>query len=223
MQRFRENTSWSGSRETTLFTQAALHASRRHNKQAKALDAQLTKWNAVDEARRDAADRVTKAHALIAWCDYALDAALKDFANELLRDAKGDANDKNFRAYFEEAPSELIRLGIENEITRTEPMFATSEKVKLSKSAAAALARVKSAVEAGKKAVAERKTAFAQQALVALDIASWKEATDHARVSIHVQLQSWAVENGEDRAYAERFFPSPERKTKAKAPPAPAG
>lgn len=219
MQRFNEKTTWVNARETTLFTAATLRASARHEKQAKALEAQLAKWDAIDRARQAAADRVTRAHALIAWSDYALDFALKAFANELLRDAKGDANDKLFRAYFDEAPSEVIRLGVESELARIEPMFATSEKVKLSKTAASALALVKTATVAASKAIVERKAAFAEQASVALDMASWKESTDAARVSIHVQLQSWAVDNGEDRLYAERFYSSPERKSKRKATP----
>jgi hypothetical protein len=132
---------------------------------------------------------------------------------------KGDPKDKLFRAYFEEAPSEVVRLGLESEIARIEPMFATSQKVKLSKTAGVALEQVKVAVEAGRKALAERRAAFAEQAQVALDIDAWKDATDHARVSIHVQLQSWAVENGEDRGYAERFFPVEARRARRDSTP----
>jgi hypothetical protein len=71
-------------------------------------------------------------------------------------------------------------------------------------------------VAAGKKALADRKAAYAEQASVALDVAAWKQATNAARVSVHVQLQAWAVEHGEDRSYAERFFPeAPKKRAKA--------
>jgi hypothetical protein len=91
-----------------------------------------------------------------------------------------------------------------------------SDKVKIGKGAATALAAVRKAIDAGKKAVAERKAAFAEQASVAFDIAGWRDATDAARVSVHVQLQGWALENGEDTGYADRFFPEARRGTKKK-------
>jgi hypothetical protein len=216
MRRFNEATSWENARSSTLFTAAALAASERHEKAVKALNGQLDKWSTVESARRAAEDRLTRSHAWVAWSDLQLDSAVKAFANELLRDSKGDLKDKTFRAYFEEAPSEVIKLGLESESARAEQFFAVSEKVKISKGAATALAAVRKAIEAGKKALAERKAAFAAQASVSFDIAAWKEATDAARVSVHVQLQSWAVENGEDTGYADRFFPEPRGGAKKK-------
>jgi hypothetical protein len=156
---------------------------------------------------------VTKANARVAWCDYALDASVKRFANELLRDANGQYEDKTFRAFFPEPPHEVIRLGLENEIERCEAMIATSSKVKVSKRAGEALNSIRSAVAAGKQALQERKAAYANKASVWLDTIAWKEAMNSARVSVYVGLQAWAIEHGEDRTYADRFFPNGAKRT----------
>ena len=216
MREFSETMGFDAARDSTLYTASVLEASGVHEKAAKAMASQLTKWNAVALARSAAADSVTRANARVAWCDFALDKHVKRFANELLRDSNGKSDDTTFRAFFPEAPNEVIRLGLESEIEKCEAIIATAAKLKVSKSAGEALAAMKSAVAAGKKALADRKAAYAEQASVALDVAAWKQATNAARVSVHVQLQAWAVEHGEDRSYAERFFPeAPKRRAKA--------
>jgi hypothetical protein len=194
-------------RDSAQYTASVLEASGAHEKQAKAINAQLMKWNAIELARRAAVDMVTKANARVAWCDYELDASVKRFANELLRDADGNRDETTFRTFFAEAPNEVIRLGLENELALCEAMIAKGAKVKVSKRASEALGSIKRAVAAGKKALDERKAAYAAQASVSLDMTAWKQATNAARVSVYVGLQAWAVEHGEDRSYAERFFP----------------
>ncbi|MFO0558663.1 MAG: hypothetical protein U0269_11670 [Polyangiales bacterium] len=219
MREFSETMGFETARDSTQYTASVLDASGVHEKQAKAMKAQLTKWDAIELARRAAVDGVTKANARVAWCDYELDASVKRFANELLRDANGNRDEKTFRTFFAEAPNEVIRLGLENEIELCEAMIATGAKVKVSKTASEALTAIKAKVAAGKKALDERKAAYAAQASVSLDMTAWKQATNAARVSVYVGLQSWAVEHGEDRSYAERFFPEgPKRSAKGKQP-----
>ena len=216
MRKFDEKTGLESGRRSVLFTAAALEASGRHERLAKALSQQLARWSEVDAARRAAEDRITRANAGVAWCDFALDHALKGFANELLRDVRGDASDKGFREFFPEAPSEVIRLGLEAEVARCEAIFVVAAKRKVTKGAVSALAMVRAAVEEGRKALAARRAAYAGQAEASLDVETWKESADAVRQSVHVQLQAWAIENGEDRSYADRFFPeAPTRRAKA--------
>lgn len=222
MRRFDDKTSWEGARSDVLFTLAALEASERHEKQLKAAQQQLTRWMPIEVARREAEDGITRANAKVSWCDYRLDRAVKRFANELLRDTEGERGDATFRRVFPEAPNEIIRLGLESEIERCETMFTVVAKLKLSKAATARFADVEAAMETGRGALTARRAAYTTQATVSIDIASWKQSTDAVRASIHVQLTAWALENNEDRDYADRFFPtSTAKRTKAKKPPKP--
>ncbi len=217
MREFSDATGFESARDATLFTVCVLEASGAHEKAAKALSGVVARWDVVDAARRKAEDGVTRANAKVAWCDWELDVAVKKFANELLRDANGDGKNTVFRSFFPSAPSETIRLGLENEIEQCEAMLVTSERVKLSKGAADALKQVKAASAKGSKALAERKAAYAAQAVAWLDVAAWKQAANAARVSVFVQLQAWAVSNGEDRSLADKFFPAPGPKKAKKA------
>lgn len=217
MRRFSDAVGFVAARASTLFTLSALEASDEHDRLAKAVGLQLARWVAVDEARRGAEDGVTRCNARIAWCDYRLDRAVKRLGNEVLRDAGGDASNKLFKEMFPEPPSAVIKLGLEAEIARCEAFAPVVAKRKLSKAAAAAYADVLAAMDAGTRALAARRAAYAKSAEASLDVASWKEATDAARQSVYVQLQSWAIEHGEDRSYADRFFPENPRERKAPA------
>lgn len=211
-------------RRSVLFTVATLEASRRHERQAVALAVQLKGWSPVAEARRDAEDALTRAHAAVAWADYQLDRDVKGFGNELLRDAGGKRENRVFRAFFPEAPSEVVRLGLETEITRCERFALVATKHTLSERAAAALGAVQASMEAGRAALATRRAAFMRRAETSLDAVQWKEATQAARHSVHLQLQTWALEHNEDRAYADRFFMDPRAsRTKGKVGPGGSG
>lgn len=218
MRQFTDSTGFESARDATLFTVGVLEASGAHEKATKALAGVLAKWDSIDASKRKTTDAVTRANARVSWCDAALDAAVKKFSNELLRDCGGDANHAMFRSYFDGPPSEIVRLGLESEIAQCEALVVTSARVKLSKSADAALVKIKSAMVDGNKALAARKDAYAAQAGVWLDVAAWKQSANAARVSVYVALQSWALANGEDRTYADRFFPDASAKKVKKTP-----
>jgi hypothetical protein len=208
MRKISEKTSWAAARAEVVFTDAVLDASGEHPKLLRAMRAQVERWMVIDAARQAAEDGVVRAHARVAWQDLRLDRRVRAFANELLRDAGGRADDKTFRAYFPEAPNEVIRLGLENEIERCERFATVRGKVAVSKAAAAKLAAVEEAITDGKAALKARRDAFAARTGVSLDVAGWKEASNAARESVYVQLRAWALEHGEERGYAERFFPA---------------
>ncbi|MDP3278624.1 MAG: hypothetical protein Q8Q09_25770 [Deltaproteobacteria bacterium] len=224
MKRFSERTSWEGGRSSVLFSAAALEASGHHASLATTLNTQLTKWATLDGQRKSADDAITRAHAQVAWADYALDQAVRAFANELLRDAGGKSQDKTYRAFFTDNPSEIVRMALEREIERLEAMWLVATRVKISKRATEALNGLRACCEEGTKRLVARKAAQDHRALVALDIAAWKSSTDAARVSAHVQLQQWALDHDDEPSYAERFFadtePSPKRKSEPPPPDA---
>ncbi len=209
MRKFDANTGLQTARRSVLFTKAALEASDRHERLVVAIALQLEGWTPVAEARRAADDAVTYAHARVSWGDYLLDRAVKGLANELLRDAGGNYDDKLFREFFPEPPSEVIRMGLESELNRCERFQLLATKRPLNERVSTALSAVTAAMETGRAALAARRAAFMQQAETSLDAVSWKEATEAVRQSVHLQLQAWALENGEERSYAERFFFDP--------------
>ena len=87
--------------------------------------------------------------------------------------------------------------------------FATvRQKVAISKTAAAKLTEVAAAITAGKAALEVRREAFAARSGVGLEVASWKDAANAARESIYVQIRAWELDHGEERGYADRFFPA---------------
>lgn len=219
MREFSDRTTLDAARADLLFTVSVLEASQAHDRLLRALRPVLAKWTEADGGRRSADDGIVRANARVAWSDHVLDGAVRAFANELLRDVGGKADHPTFRAFFPEAPSEVVRLGLASEIERVERFAAVAAKVKLSKAAAERLAAVKRAVTAGEAALAQRKDAYLAQAQASLDVAAWVQSANAARVSAFVQLQSWAVENNEDRAYADRFFPS--SGPRKRVPPAP--
>lgn len=221
MQKFNANTGLLAGRRSLLFTEAALAASGRHERAAKTLGQHLGRWSGVWEARRDAEDAITRGNARVAWCDFTLDRAVTSFANELLRDAGGKSSHKDFQAFFPEPPSEVIRLGLQAQIARCESLFVVASKRKLSARAAAALKSVRDAMTHGEQALATRREAYVRQAEAALDAQSWREGAEAARQGLYVQLQAWALENGENRSYADRFFPDGKarRASAAKAAP----
>lgn len=208
MRQIEEKTGWESARSDVLFTESVLEASGDHPKLHSAMRRQVERWSVIDSERRAAEDAVVRANAGVSWQDLALDRRVRAFANELLRDVGGDAENKTFRAYFPEAPNEVIRLGLESEIERCERFGAVRQKVKLSKAAGERLAAVDEAIAAGKVALKTRRDAFAKRSGVSLDVASWKEATNAARESVYLQLRGWALEHGEERGYADRFFPA---------------
>jgi hypothetical protein len=195
-------------RQSVLFTEAALAASGVHERLARPVEQLLARWSTVWQARRDAEDAITRANARVSWADVRLDGAVMAFANELLRDAGGKSEDAVFRAYFPEAPSQVIKLGLEAQIERCESFAVVASKRKLGAGAAKALRAVDEAMRSGREALAARKTAYVQQAQAALDAQTWRESAEAVRQSVYVQLQSWALENREPRSYAENFFPS---------------
>lgn len=223
MKKIDSKTSWEAARTSTLFTLAALEASGSHGKLEAALGKQFAKWDTVEAARRDADDGIARANARVSVCDAQLDRAVKDFANELLRDAGGKFDDKTFRAYFPDAPSEVVRLGLESEIEACEKIVNTSAKVSVSKRANEHLTTIKRTMDEGRKVLAVRREAYAKQAQVALDIVSWKEATHAARESIFVALQTWGLDHGVGREYADAFFPDATRSRVKKAKAEPTG
>ncbi|MDP3273860.1 MAG: hypothetical protein Q8Q09_01605 [Deltaproteobacteria bacterium] len=219
MRRFTDKTSWDGSHSSTLFTAATLEASGRHPALADVLNEHLVQWSALESKRAEAESAITRAHAQVAWADYALDVTVKAFANELLRDAGGKASDKTFRAFFDVAPSEIVKMALERELERLEAMWLVATKVKLSKRATAALEAMRAAAEEGSKRVAARREVVAKRALLAMDLTAWRERTDASRVSVHLQLQQWAIAHDDETSYAEQFFADTEPRAKRKSSP----
>lgn len=208
MRQFDDKTSWEGARAEILYTVSVLGASKRHDKILHAVKVHLDRWGPLEAQRREADDAIVMANAAVAWADHDLDAAVRAFANEVLHESGHNTSHRTYVSFFPEPPNEIIRLGLESEIARCERFDVVASRIELSKASAAKLAAVNVAIEAGKVALKKRRDAFMAQAQCSLDITSWKEAANNARVSCHLQLQAWGLDNNDERAYAERFFPA---------------
>lgn len=211
-----EGLSWEGARADVAYTLGVLAAAGRHERLSRAVTQLFERWTKAEATRRAAEDGVAAAHARVAWCDFALDDAVRAFANELLRDVGGKGDAPMFRKYFPEMPSEVVRMGLEAEIERCAAFDVVAGKVKLSKSAAQRLDAVRAAMKSGRDALAARRRAFDAQAQAALDVATWKEDANAVRRSVRNQLEAWALAEGGPGDYADRFFAVSPAKSRGK-------
>ncbi|MDP3278288.1 MAG: hypothetical protein Q8Q09_24080 [Deltaproteobacteria bacterium] len=206
MRKFTDKTSWHGAHTSTLFTAAMLEASGRHAALAEVLNEHLHQWRALEAKRAGAESTITRAQAQVAWADYALGVTLTAFANDLLREAGGMPLDKTFRAFFDVAPSEILKMALEGELEQLEAKWLVATKAKLSPRTTEALQAMRAAAEEANKRIAALREAVATRALFAMDLTAWRESTDASRVSVCLQLQRWAVAHDDETSYAEQFF-----------------
>src|SRR4051794_34826878 len=119
---FTEDTPWEVCRKDVRFTCTSLSVRAHHEALAKALRTLLSKWTTIEMERRDAEDALVDANAVVGALDEELDEAVFKLVSRLLVELDHDSTHPTFKAYFPEPPSEVIRLGLESEITRTKEL-----------------------------------------------------------------------------------------------------
>ncbi len=221
---FTDKTPWENGRKDVRHTAATLIASEVHIALAKPVKHLLTRWNEIDQERRDADDKLVDANALVAWIDVrVLDPLVTELASLLIHEVKQDRSDPKFRRFFPEPPNEVVRMGLESEIKRTKLFFNVAEEVPTSPEAKAILAKIAAAHKQGDAALKAREEATFHVARISLRIQTWKEDANGIRRSVENKLDAYANENGLPRDYSDAFFPaSRAAKPKSPATPAPA-
>lgn len=219
MRLFDEGTSWEQARKDTRYPSARLDARKHHATLSQPLRKLLTQWITIDQERRDADDAVVDANALVSAVDEDLDEAVNALVSRLLYEVGNNAASAIFKAYFPEAPNEVLRLGLESEIDRTRKLLPIAQEKKASGEVMAILQEIGAIEEHGTQALAARVDAYGQVSRVALRIQTWKENANAARRAVLAALETYAIANGKPRGYPEWFFPAPPRAKKAKSAP----
>jgi hypothetical protein len=215
---FSDDTSWDAVRRSVRFTASALAATKDHTAMAKTPRALLKSWKQTDDARLEADDALVDANAKVAALDGELDDLVTKFASEILHEVRQDRTDALYVAFFPDAPSDIVRLGLASEIERTKKFFVVATQRKPGKAALSVLEQIKSVQADGEKALAERVEATAEVAKVSLRIQTWKEDANGARRSVETALDQYSNENKLSRGYADRYFPQVARATRRPKP-----
>ena len=129
MRLFNDTTGWEAARKSVRHTATTLTASAIHAAGAKAASQLLARWNALDQERRDADDALVDANALVARTDtQELDPLVEESAALLLHEAGQDRKHPAFSRYFSAPPNDIIRVGLESELARTQKFFHVAEE-----------------------------------------------------------------------------------------------
>lgn len=214
---FADDTSWDTSRRDVRYTAATLEAVAAHEKQAQVARLLLTRWDETETVRQQAEDEEVASNALVALIDFLLDNAVAQLAQKL-RGEHGRDDAPGFRRYFPEAPSEVIRLGLESELARVKSFHIVATEHKPSSEVAAVLEEIKSLEARGQQALERREKAAISRARASLRIQAWKEEANSARRSVANQLEAHAIAQGLPADYADRFFPAAPARKKKKDP-----
>ena len=213
---------WETMRRDLRFTRAMLVASKTHEALARPLDTLCTQWAALDVERRDASDALTDANARVAFLDLRLDEATTRFAAQLLADADGKREHPTFRAFFPDAPTELIRMGLGSQVEASARLHQVATEVRLSQASMTKLNAMAAIEEETGAALTAREEAAVAQTRVSLRVQAWRENANGARRSVHTALHEHANRNGLPREYPEAFFPSARAPKKpGRTPPSP--
>jgi hypothetical protein len=180
----------------------------------------LARWAAIEEERIRAEDALVDANAVVSAIDDELDEAVFRLVSRLLVEVDHNAAHPTLHAYFPEPPSEVIRLGLESEITRTKDLFGVAEQQKASPEIRAILDHIAALHHRGEEALRDREQAFVALSRAELHMADWKESANAARRSVANVLEAYALKNHLPRGYAENFFPPSSRTAKKSAKPA---
>ena len=215
MRLFDESSGWDSMRKDLRFTASALAADDEHATLTRALRALLTRWSTLDAERLAAEDALVDANAVIATLDARLDRLVVRLSAVILAETQGRRDAALYKAFFPEAPTEVVRLGLESEITRTQAFFTVAQERSVSRAVRAVLTEVEAVHTAGRTALAARESATEVVARVSLRRTTWREDANRARRSVESALAQFATANELPRDYPDAFFASaPATRTK---------
>lgn len=218
MRMFNDNTAWEAARKDVRYTVSTLEAVGIHEKQAAAAKELLVSWDTIEASRLAAEDDLVAGNALVALRDTQLDDLVLLLAQKL-RGELGRDDTPEFRRFFPEPPSEVIRLGLESELVRVKRFAVVAGEVPPPEAAVPVLATIQETITQGQQALTRREDATTQRARVSLRIQTWKENANAVRRSIANQLEAHAITSKLPSDYADRFFPAAPRSQKKPAPP----
>jgi hypothetical protein len=206
MRLFTDHAGWEDARKAARWTSASLCASEEHARLARPLQYLLEKWSAIDVQRREVDDALVEADAVVHAVDRELDRLVTSFAATIERELDGGRTNATFLRFFPGDVDDIVRLGLEHEIERTDGFGTIARETPLSDEARANVRAIGDVVAQGKKALTTREKAAGEAARVALRIETWTESAKRARKNVEELLSAYAVAKDLPDAWVKSFF-----------------
>lgn len=224
--RFTEKTTLSDARESAEYTVEALGAYPHKSVQAlgSAIEAVLGSLDALEGGRRRARRLTIRANAHVRTWDGVSDDLVRDLVKDVLGAVRQDRAAPLFTAFFPSQPSEIAAMSLSLEVEELARMLTVlAAKTTPAELRKAWTARLSSAIEESRAALALRKSAIAAHAEAEADIARAIERLDRVRRNADGALTSFAAQNARSADFNDRFFPASSGTSSAKKSAAPAG
>ena len=207
-------------RAELVYTRARLKADTRTQDLATVVDDLIRRATLASNNQQQAWDAETEADAMVDARDDALDDVVRDFAANLLFVVKDRTSDR-FTLYFDTSPANVIRMGLQSELTKVKPWVAKIAGEPEAQVQAFG-AKLQAAIADGDTAIAQRDTARTNRAVQRVrELHSLVDDVNAARRSLYGLL----VQRGEQLKlgadWAERFFKHAVRTAKAPVASAP--
>lgn len=157
-----------------------------------------------------------RAHGSVA--DAGLDEALREVHSNTLHLTRQDRSAKHYRSLFPNALAAHIRHALARQVevtreTRAQLQLSLYEQ----EFRAEQEALLDPALEAGEGALEERKSAEFARVEGRMAVDAWKEEVNAVRLSVYAQLLTLAAKARRKRSWANSFFPTPPRRSSARA------
>lgn len=193
--------------EDLEYTEAALGADEAAADLAAAFTEEIEGWSAIFKAEREARRAVTRADAVIAVKNAALDGTTTRFGAAVLAEAGADRRSPLFKRFFSVAPSEVVRKPLRKQAELTLNVMITElAKVDAASPLKAFAAPLQTLAKAALDGLDARAKLQSARGIAAHDVAEWKEGANTLRLSTYAELLKRSTTNARGRAWVEAFF-----------------
>jgi hypothetical protein len=189
------------------YTEAALLANEETAALAKPFTHAIADWESAFKAERQTRREVTRADAVVAVRNAALDSATTKFGVQTLAEAGGDRSHALFRRFFTVAPSVFVRQPLRKQAEHTLNVIV-AELGKLEKDSPLKIAgkHLQKLAQAALDALDARSKSKGDRATKSNEVDEWKEGVNTLRTTTYAELLKHSAEKGYGKAWASAFF-----------------
>jgi hypothetical protein len=189
------------------FTEAALSADEESADLAPQVASQIAEWPGVYAKEREARRAVTRADAVVAVRNGALDSTTSKFSGVALVEANQDRKSVFFRRFFPVPASEFVRKNLRVQAQQTlEVMVPEIAKLVDSSPLKPFGTRLEKLSRLAIEALDARSKAMGARGMASADVEEWKDGVNRLRSSLHAELLKRAAEKGYPKSWSETFF-----------------
>jgi hypothetical protein len=189
------------------FLAAALAANPETADLAPGVEKSIADCEVVFGKERAARREVTRADAVVAIRDSALDTTTQRLAGLVFIEANQDRKSTFYRRIFPTAPSEFVRQGLRRQAQLTiDVMVPELRKLPDSSSLKPFAAQLETHCKGAVEAIDARGKAMGARGMVAVDVEDWKSGVNKMRTQVYAELFTRAVGKGYPRTWADAFF-----------------